>query len=65
MFFLGGSSTETPSEYINFILCEKFGWTFQDLASQPASFIQDILTVLEVVNKLREKELGKNGRNKR
>lgn len=57
MFFLQGSSSRAPEEYLNFLLCEKFGWTFDELASQPEEFVETMIVVMNMVNKMRNKRL--------
>jgi hypothetical protein len=37
-------------------LCEKFGWTYKDIMSQPSDFIDKMITIMSIENKL------KNGR---
>jgi hypothetical protein len=60
MFYLQGSSSQAPNQYIDFILCEKFGWTFEELYSQPRGFIEEMITVMGIVNKVRNKRLRDN-----
>lgn len=57
MFFLQGSSSRAPEEYLNFLLCEKFGWTFDELAAQPEEFISSMLLVMNTINKVRNKKI--------
>lgn len=54
--FFQGSSTEAPLEYINYILCKTFNWTYEELMKQPADFIEKMLSIIKIENST------KNGR---
>jgi hypothetical protein len=32
-------------------LCEKFGWTYNDIMNQPKDFIEKIVTIMSIENK--------------
>lgn len=53
MFYFQGVVSQAPNEFINYKLCEKFNWTYQELMSQPVSFIESILRIMEIENKLK------------
>lgn len=58
MFFFEGVTTRPPLEYLEFLLCKEFGWTWQDLRSQPRQFISDMLEVMAIKSKLDRKHNG-------
>lgn len=51
VFFIEGVNTQAPIEYIQYLLCKEFGWTYQELMEQPTDFVENILTVMSIVNK--------------
>jgi len=56
VFFFQGASTEIPKEVVMYRLCEKFGWTYKEIMNQPSDFIDKMITIMSIENKL------KNGR---
>jgi len=60
-FSFRGVIKETPDEYLNYLLCKTFKWTYEELMSQPASFIEDLLFVMGTEGK----EARKRWRKKR
>lgn len=54
--FFQGSSSKVPMEYINFTLCKTFGWTYEQLISQPSDFVEMMIDIIKIENKF------KNGR---
>ena len=58
VFYLQGVSTAVPPEYLNFVLCREFGWTYEQLMSQPADFVESMLMILNVERKHRNKNAG-------
>lgn len=54
--FFQGSSTEAPIDYVNYVLCKTFGWTYNELMKQPADFVEKMLNIIKIENKF------KNGR---
>lgn len=54
--FFQGASNKMPIEYINYTLCKTFGWTYEELIEQPSDFIEQMIDIIKLENKL------KNGR---
>ena len=48
VLFLQGVESEPPDEYINYLLCEKFGI---EIMNQPASFVEGLLLVMSIKKK--------------
>ena len=51
--FFQGITKEAPNEYVSYLLCEKFGWTYQELMSQPTDFIDGLLLTMNIEKKSR------------
>jgi len=51
LYFRGSTSGGIPDAYINYLLCKTFSWTYEQLMSQPASFIEEILLTMGAENK--------------
>lgn len=51
-----GASSKVPVEYVNYILCKTFGWTYEELLKQPSDFVEQMIDIIKLENKL------KNGR---
>jgi len=56
--FYNNVSKETPTVYIKYKLCEKFGWTEQELSSQSYSFISEIIEVMNMEAVFNKKDYG-------
>ena len=53
------TGTAPPREYVNYKICEKFGWTPEELRQQRASDILQILTFMSVESKIEERKRAK------
>lgn len=51
-----------PSEYLEFVLCDRFGWTPAELREQRASDIINFLTIMDVEAKVNKQRGGNRGR---
>lgn len=49
-----GVNTDAPDQYINYILCKEFGWSFKDLYEQPKSFVDEMIAIIGIVNKVKK-----------
>ena len=61
MFFHLWAKQPVPREYINFQICDRFGWTPAELRAQRASDILEFITMMEAeaeVNTLRKDRNG-------
>jgi hypothetical protein len=54
--FSQGVSNRVPIEYINYTLCKTFGWTYKELMEQPSDFVEEMIDIINIDNKI------KNGR---
>jgi len=52
--FLQGASSEPPEEYLNYLLCSKFGWTYNELMNQPAEFVRKMIIIMNTEEKTRK-----------
>lgn len=52
-----------PPEYLEFVLCDRFGWTPAELRAQRASDVMNFLTIMDVEGKVaKQRAGGKHGR---
>jgi hypothetical protein len=58
VFFFEGVTRQPPIEYLEFLLCERFGWTWQDINNQPREFINNMLEVMAIKSKIDRKNNG-------
>jgi hypothetical protein len=58
VFFLEGVTSEAPSPYINYMLCKELGWSYRDLIEQPRSFVEEMIEVMGIVNKMEIRNHG-------
>lgn len=48
-----------PEEYKDFLLCDRFGWTPEELNRQSAADILSFFTMMDVENRVERKRRGK------
>ena len=46
-------------EYANYLLCERFGWAYDELMSQPSFFVRQMIDIMGIREKF---YIKKNGR---
>jgi hypothetical protein len=51
--------SEPPEEYLNYLLCSKFGWTYDELQKQPASFVSEMLIIMNAEKKINKWQTSK------
>jgi hypothetical protein len=51
--FLQGVKSSPPEEYLNYLLCVKFGWDYEQLMKQPANFIRNMLLIMSTEEKIK------------
>jgi len=56
--FFNGNSKKSPTAYIKYKLCEKFGWTEQELLSQSSEFVNEMLEVMNIESIFNTKKNG-------
>jgi len=61
---LEGTADKIPPEYVMFRLCEKFGWTEEQILSSSFNFINSILRIMRIESDYYNWKKEKNG-NKR
>ena len=47
-----------PPEYIELVLCERFGWTLAELRATAAADIHSFITMIETEAKVRNRRAG-------
>lgn len=55
----GRPGAKVPAEFTELIICEKFGWTFEELQETPQFVIDRILAMAEVDAKYQKEETEK------
>lgn len=58
--FFTETTKKVPDEYIEYILCKEFGWTYQELMSQPADFVERLLLIRNIERKYARSNKGDN-----
>lgn len=55
VFYLQGVQTAAPPEYATFVLCREFGWTYEELMRQPRHFVDDMLSMIGIIERTKKK----------
>jgi len=58
---LEGTAEKVPTEYIMYKLCEKFGWTEQEILNSSFNFINSILKIMRIERDYKDWNNKKNG----
>jgi len=48
-------SSDVPKEYLNYIICKEMGWTHEELMSQPRHFVEEMMQVISIKQKIERK----------
>ena len=59
------SGKNTPPEYIEYYLCKEFGWTINELYSQPWDKIDTFLKIINIETQFKNNKQKETVNNKR